>query len=138
MMRRAVRSVAFPLNCLTRRFPLKRMHTIGSDVSQRFYRGQNTTLLLAGTALLSATSGYLLATYECQRSKGVEEVCAPGSDHQRYGSANDFRKAIEELKATFPTPGAVSDDPEVLMPYGFSENDYHPGSCFFAVYIEPR
>lgn len=60
----------------------------------------------------------------------VEEAHASGSDHQRYGSAKDFRKAIEELKATFPTPGAVSDDPEVLVPYGFSENDHHPGSYF--------
>jgi hypothetical protein len=88
------------------------------------------TLLLAGTALLSATSGYLLATYGSQESGSTgraTEVRAPGLDKPQYGTANDFRDAIEELKATFPEPGAVSDDPEVLKPYGDSENDYHPG-----------
>ena len=128
MMQRVVRSAGFRLNCFSRQISTKRSYTTGSNVSQQIRRGHNATLLLAGTALLSVTSGYFLGAYECQRSRGAEEVCASNSEHQRYGSATDFRKAIEELKATFPAPGAVSDDPEVLGPYGFSENDHHPGS----------
>lgn len=93
-------------------------------------------MLLVGTALLSATSGYLLATYERQRSREAEEVRTSGPDHHPYGSVEDFQKAIEELKATFPAPGMVSDDPEVLVPYGFSENDHHPGSYFPAIGVQ--
>ena len=107
------------------------MHATGGLSPQKIFRGQNTTLLLAGTALLSATSGYLLATYEFQKSESTGEVTeTPTSclDNPQYGTAEDFRVAIEELKTTFPESGAVSDDPEVLEPYGFSENDYHPGT----------
>lgn len=95
---------------------------------------------MAGTALLSATSGYLLATHEFQKSgstRETEETGASGLESPQYGTANDFRKAIEQLKATFPEPGAVSDDPDVLGPYGFSENDYHPGIPCFPVSVDP-
>jgi len=92
--------------------------------------------LLIGTAILSATSGYLLATHKLQKIgsvRGTEETGVPGVGNPRYGTANDFREAIEELKTTFPEPGVVFDDPDVVAPYGFSENDYHPGIlCFLA------
>ena len=92
-------------------------------------------MLFTSTVLLSATSGYLLATYESLNpgsSKGTAEVDAFSRyTNPQYGTAKDFREAIEELRAAFPEPGAVSDDPEVLEPYGFSGNDYHPGNpCF--------
>jgi D-lactate dehydrogenase (cytochrome) len=77
---------------------------------------------LAGTAVLSATAGYLLANRETEKPGGS----ATDLNNTRYGTAEDFRKAIEELKATFPEPGAVYDDPVVVAPYGFSQNDYHP------------
>ena len=38
-----------------------------------------------------------------------------------------FRKAIEEFKATFPEPGAVSGDPVMAAPYGFFQNDLLSG-----------
>ena len=124
----------FPSGCLTRRLPLKRTYGTKSGSSQQVPRGQDTTLLFASTVLLSATSGYLLATYGSRKSgstKGTAEVDASSRYNTQYGSAKDFREAIEELRATFPEPGAVSDDPEVLEPYGFSGNDYHPGNpCF--------
>lgn len=111
----------------------------GSVSPQQVPRGKNATLLLAGTALLSATSGYLLATYETQKSgstRGPGETPAFCLDNRRYGTAEDFRDAIKELKATFRKPGAVSDDPEVLGPYGFSENDYHPGNSTLILEID--
>lgn len=82
-----------------------------------------TGLFLAGTAVLSASAGYLLANCEA----GKPGNSAPDLTNTRYGTLEDFRKAIEELKATFPEPGAVSDDPIVVASYGFSQNDYHPG-----------
>jgi len=94
---------------------------------------QRIGLLFVGTAALSATAGYYLA------GSGTEK---PGSwasatdlENTRYGTPKDFRKAIEELKATFPEPGVVSDDPVVVAPYGFSQNDYHPGESTCSPYI---
>lgn len=72
---------------------------------------------------MSATAGYLLATYGSQKS----EVNGSSLDDPQYGTAKDFRDAIEALKATFPEPGAVSDDPRVLEPYGSADTDRHPG-----------
>ena len=92
--------------------------------------------LLAGTALLSTTSGYLLMANKLQQSesnRGMEEACVLGHDKPHYGTTNDFCKSIDELKATFPEPGTVLGDPEDLGPFGFSKNDYHPGiPCFLA------
>lgn len=84
---------------------------------------RHATLLLASTAAISAAAGYLLANLK------AEKLGNPGIDlgGAQYGTPEDFRKAIEELKAAFPEPGAVSDDPVVVAPYGFSQNDYHPG-----------
>ena len=120
---------------------LKRTYATGSGSSQQVPRGRNTGLVLAGTALFSAGSGYFLATYELQKSgsaRGTEETRTSGLDNTQYGTARDFCEAIKELKATFPEPGAVSDDPGVLGPYGFSENDYHPGNLRFFTDVDSR
>ncbi|KAJ3866721.1 FAD-linked oxidase-like protein [Lentinula novae-zelandiae] len=45
----------------------------------------------------------------------------------KYGSPEDFGKAIEELKRTFTDEDIVSTDPEDVYNHGFSVNDYHPG-----------
>ena len=133
-MQRVVRRVGFPLKSLSNNFPtrrisIKRFRAAGSESSHQIPRGQDTTWLLASTALLSAISGYLLATYGSQRPREMEEPHASTSQYDPpYGTAKDFREAIKELKEKFPKPGAVSDDHEVLEPYGFSENDYHPGA----------
>jgi len=101
---------------------------------------QNMMLPLASTTLLSVTSGYLLVIYGSEGSgstAGAAGVRAPGLDNPQYGTAKDFRDTIEELKATFPGPGGVSDDPEVLKLHGFSESDYHPGDPRFILEIDP-
>ena len=138
--RTALLSKSSPLSSLARRLSLKRTCTT-KDGSSQWQAPQNMTLLLAGIPLLlSATSGYLLATYGSEGSgstAGAAGVCAPGLDNPQYGTAKDFRDAIEEFKATFPGPGAVSDDPEVLKPYGFSESDYYPGDPHFILKIDP-
>ena len=46
----------------------------------------------------------------------------------RYGSHEDVKKAIDELRAAFPDEKAVSTDPEVVKTYGSSPNSYHPAS----------
>ncbi|KZS96047.1 FAD-binding domain-containing protein [Sistotremastrum niveocremeum HHB9708] len=45
----------------------------------------------------------------------------------RYGSKSDFDNAIQELRAAFSDPHAVSTEAGTLLAHGFSMNDYHPG-----------
>ena len=68
----------------------------------------------------------------------MEEIHTSGPDESQHGTAKDFREAIKELKATFPGPGAVSDDPDVLEPYGFSGGGYIPGNPCFSLDIGSR
>ena len=126
MMQNAARRVKFstksqPLCRLPSRLSVKTRTFATATGSQQAKKC--TKLLLASTAVLSATAGYLLANCETEKSGGS----ATDLSDTRYGTAEDFRKAIEELKAAFPNHGAVSDDPVVVAPYGFSQNDYHPG-----------
>jgi D-lactate dehydrogenase (cytochrome) len=45
----------------------------------------------------------------------------------KFGSPQDFHKAIEELRKAFPAEDTVTTDPEDLHDHGFSVNDYLPG-----------
>lgn len=57
-------------------------------------------------------------------------------DQPTYGTPEDFRKAIQELRHTFGNDSeghesaVVSTNPDDLQIHGFSENDYHPGACY--------
>ena len=61
-------------------------------------------------------STYLLENREIGEPGGL----ATDLKNARYNTPEDFRKAMKESKATFPEFGAVSDDPVVVVPYGFS------------------
>jgi len=47
----------------------------------------------------------------------------------------DFHEVMEELRAAFPEPGAVPDNPDVLRLYRFSENGCHPGDPHLLVEV---
>lgn len=53
-------------------------------------------------------------------------------DQPTYGTPEDFRQAIQELRHIFSNEGhestLVSTNPDDLQVHGFSENDYHPGT----------
>lgn len=49
------------------------------------------------------------------------------SESSQFGSSDDFKKAIQELRSTFPGNDKVSVDPDDLQVHGFSANDHHPG-----------
>ena len=52
----------------------------------------------------------------------------PVEFNTQYGSPEEFKKAIEELRVLFAgDEDAVTTDVEDLEDHGFSENDYHPG-----------
>lgn len=50
-----------------------------------------------------------------------------------YGSSEDFATAIKKLREAFPEKEGelqkVSTEEDDLETHGFSENDYHPGTC---------
>lgn len=48
--------------------------------------------------------------------------------NDKYGSPEDFQRAIRELRDSFDDKDAVSTDPDDLHTHGHSENDYHPGA----------
>ncbi|TFY79625.1 hypothetical protein EWM64_g4390 [Hericium alpestre] len=50
-----------------------------------------------------------------------------GKGPTAYGSPEDFKRAVQEMQATFPTEGVVSTHPDDLFAHGFSTNVYHEG-----------
>jgi hypothetical protein len=79
----------------------------------------NPVLVVAGS-IVSGGLGYYLARSQ-QESNSTQSASKP-----KYGSLEDFKKAINELWSVLGDE-AVSTDPEAVGPYGYSENDYHPG-----------
>jgi len=57
-----------------------------------------------------------------------EQPASASGLNDKYGSPEDFQRAIQELRDTFPDQDTVSTDPDDLHVHGYSENDYHPGS----------
>ncbi|KAI0781193.1 D-lactate dehydrogenase cytochrome oxidoreductase [Trametes elegans] len=58
----------------------------------------------------------------------VREGIPESSTGTQYGSKEDVKKAIEELRKAIPREGAVNTDPTVLQFYGSSDKSYHPTS----------
>ncbi|KAI0366688.1 hypothetical protein BV20DRAFT_1002077 [Pilatotrama ljubarskyi] len=91
-------------------------------------KGSNAALAFAlGSALSGAFAMFYLATSgnddeATQRNRASSEL------NSKYGTPDDFKKAIEELRRAFPDEDTVSTDPAHLEEHGFSENDYHPSS----------
>jgi D-lactate dehydrogenase (cytochrome) len=78
---------------------------------------------LAGVAAtLGATALYSRASEPPAAASGV----APTHSVPEYGTPEDFKNAIAELRAALPED-MVTDDEEDLQQHGFSANDYHPG-----------
>ena len=85
-------------------------------------KSSNAALAFAAGSLVSGAVAYWFASQTGRSgSEGAVEL------NGQYGSQEDFRRAIEELKRLFPDEDTVTDDVEHLEEHGFSENDYHPG-----------
>ncbi|KAJ4493078.1 FAD-linked oxidase-like protein [Lentinula edodes] len=88
---------------------------------------RTTTFFVLGSALVGGLLGFTLAD-RARTSLPIHSLIPTGSATKpTYGSPEDFGKAIEELKRTFPGEDIVSTDPEDVYNHGFSVNDYHPG-----------
>ncbi|RDB27372.1 D-lactate dehydrogenase [cytochrome], mitochondrial [Hypsizygus marmoreus] len=95
----------------------------------------SSTLLIALTSIASGVVGYTLSqTLSKPESK---PIVVASTQKPQYGTANDFKQAISELRRTFAgREDAVSTDPDELRIHGFSEYDYHPAS-FPSVVVYP-
>ncbi|QRW17884.1 D-lactate dehydrogenase cytochrome oxidoreductase [Rhizoctonia solani] len=99
-------------------------------------RGFGRGLVLAGTAIVAGSVGY-----------GVAQE--PQHDHRstyrrritklpdNYGSEEDFRRGVEELRSHFTENGTFSVNPDVLHEHGFSVNSYHEGAPHSVVISMP-
>lgn len=84
-------------------------------------------LALATTAALAGTVGYALAQ-ESQSDHRSSYRRRAADLPNNYGSDEDFRRGIAELRAHFTEPGTFSTDPDALHAHGFSLNSYHDGA----------
>lgn len=78
-------------------------------------------------ALGAALSGGLAYYLAASGRDGASARNRAGADlNSQYGSPEDFKQAIAELRQVFADADAVTTDVEDLEEHGFSENDYHP------------
>ncbi|TFK78327.1 hypothetical protein K466DRAFT_570911 [Polyporus arcularius HHB13444] len=96
-----------------------------TDAPRPQSKPSNAALAFTVGSLLSGAVGYYMATQsggitDAGRSRASAEL------NSEYGSPEDFKAAIAELRTFFPDEDAVTTDAEDLEEHGFSENDYHP------------
>ncbi|KAG6850259.1 hypothetical protein H0H93_015811 [Arthromyces matolae] len=86
-----------------------------------------------GLLVLSVSSGMLGFTL----ARNWDTIYSKSAEESRFGTPEDFEKAIVELKAAFSNPETVSTDIEDLRNHGFSYHDYRPGRLHSVVFY-PR
>ncbi|TFK29816.1 D-lactate dehydrogenase cytochrome oxidoreductase [Coprinopsis marcescibilis] len=91
---------------------------------------------LGARAFLQAIAYSLIIVGGLQYAN-IERSVSPNLETTQYGSVEDVKKAIEELRVAFNDPQAVATDPESLKIYGSSEHSYHPISPH-AVIVRPK
>ncbi|KAG8738975.1 hypothetical protein FRC10_006307 [Ceratobasidium sp. 414] len=90
-------------------------------------------LALATTAALAGTIGYSLATQISQHDYRSSYQRRATELPDKYGSEEDFRRGIAELRAHFTEPGTFTTDPAALYEHGFSLNSHHDGTAHSVV-----
>ena len=94
--------------------------------SQSRSSSSNAPLAFVAGSALSGAAAYFYATSQADSASAA----AAGTDlNSKYGSPEDFKKAIEELQQLFPGDETVTTDPVALEEHGMSVNDYHEGAC---------
>ena len=80
---------------------------------------------LAIASVASGVAGYCAARGIQASTTVPESLGSP-----KYGLPDDFRRGIEELKASFDREDVVSTNPDDLLIHGFSPNVWHPGTSW--------
>ncbi|KAI0687856.1 FAD-linked oxidase-like protein [Cytidiella melzeri] len=113
------------VQCLRARYLSTQASGTGSVVSKRI----SPLVFTLGAALgVGLTYYFTSGPAPSKPHQGSQIFDSCSGLNNAYGSAEDFQKAIGELRAAFTDEAAVSTDPDVLEVHGFSGNDYHPGS----------
>jgi hypothetical protein len=116
-----VRRYSSPNTAVPRDADVPHMSEKAKSGSRRLRRPFGVVSLLLTASILSAAIGYSVAKrYALKASLDVP-------DCPKFGSPDDFKKAIAELRRTFPNDKSVSTDPDDLHGHGFSSGDYLPG-----------
>ncbi len=87
--------------------------------------GRLNSYLVYGLIVLgSGATGYAMSQYTTPTSSSVAKP--------RFGSPQDFKRAISELKTTFKDRGddIVSTDPDDLLAHGYTMMDVFPRTLF--------
>lgn len=116
---------------LTQRLSRPYSAEAGSKLEQDSKEGFRLITVILASAACSA-AGFGLARAFDRPPHAISGAPQAGSAKEpSYGTPEDFKTAIAELEATFPSEEYVSTDPGDLHIHGFSTNDYHPGiySC---------
>ncbi|KAG6831365.1 hypothetical protein H0H87_005376 [Tephrocybe sp. NHM501043] len=92
-------------------------------------RWSSSRTLLLLSSVFSGVVGFTLATIWESTSPPTRNAHKP-----QFGTPDDFDKAIQELKGTFPDEDVVSTDPEDLRIHGFSVYDHRPGRLHSVVF----
>ncbi|KAF8074141.1 FAD-linked oxidase-like protein [Lyophyllum atratum] len=97
--------------------------------------GKNISwLLLVVSSFASGLVGFKIASTQADSTSAK----TGNGQEPRFGSPDEFKQAIEALRAAFPDPDTVSTDPEDLRIHGFSDYDYRPGSGLPSVVFYPN
>lgn len=82
--------------------------------------GSTASFLCA--CIVSSLAGYIFAT-RCNSFNPFLDTI----DYPRFGTPDDFKQAIYDLRQAFPTPGSVSTDYDELQAHGLTGSSYLPG-----------
>lgn len=103
-----------------------RAGTRAASTSAQSASSSNAALVrgvLAGAGLSLAA---ILVGYRTRVISIAGETVA--TSKTKYGSHEEVRQAIADLRIAFPAHDVVSTDPDALKSYGSSPNSYHPAS----------
>ncbi|TFK19088.1 hypothetical protein FA15DRAFT_674754 [Coprinopsis marcescibilis] len=93
------------------------------------------TLANLGIAVAGGVVG-VIAYSSFDRLEELKTLFLHPKPKSKYGSPEDFAKAIEDLRQLLPSED-VSTNPDDLLVHGFSPNDHHP-ACSPSVVVYPR
>jgi hypothetical protein len=114
------RGLASSSNCRTPQPPHVGVGKLGSTRGV----GYSGALFLVAT-VASGIAGYTIA--HAQQALTPTPTKSDATQEPQYGSPEEFKRGIEDLKQAFPSDDIVSTDSEDLHHHGFSVYDYHPG-----------
>jgi D-lactate dehydrogenase (cytochrome) len=128
------RIISSAAHCIQRqlRLPVQRVSTLSRNLATSARSGPPKrrlarTLALATTAVVAGSIGYGVSQ-ESQHDHRSSYQRRVTELPNTYGSEEDFRRGIAELRAHFTEPGTFSTDPDTLHEHGHAVGSFHDGA----------